>query len=357
MTKQDRRSIAFWKLPLAAVTFPLLFSAPAQALVIDPIFDASITSLSNASAVESAFNAVAADYASAFNNPVTVYIGVSWGSVGGYSLPSNALGASLDPLYGYYSYNQVRNALTNASRGNPSDTALAIAAANLPAFAPSGTSRYAIPSAEAKALGLISGSTLQYDGYIGMSGSSTANYDYNPADGITPGTYDFEAVAAHEIAEVLGRITGLNGNQSAYRTPFDLYRYSAARKLGFSYNASAYFSIDGGRTDLGDFNNAAAGGDRSDWLTLATSSDAQDAFIAPGQSLYLSAADLTALDALGWGGSNLGDTGWASPTMVAFNLVDPIGVPEPGTLAALAAALLGLSVARRHGRNDRGSRR
>src|SRR5205085_6330755 len=99
---------------------------------------------------------------------------------------------------------------------------------------------------------------------------------------------------------------------------------SAPGQLGFSYNNSAYFSIDGGKTDLGDFNNSSYGGDRSDWLTIFSSSDVQDAFISTGQNLNLSYADLTALDALGWGGSNVGDTSSGTPNRTAFALITEV---------------------------------
>jgi len=312
--------------------------------IITPIFDSSITSLSDASSVEAAFNRVAADYASSFANPVTINIQVSWGSVAGSSLPSNAVADSEDPLYGYFTYIQVKNALTSFAQKNPSDTALVSLVRNLPPTAPTGVTRYVIPSAEAKALGLVSQNSRSIDGYIGFAGS-TSGYDFDPSNGILAVTYDFEAVAAHEMAEVLGRITGLESASPTYRTPFDLLRYSSPRQLGFSYNQAAYFSIDGGKTYLGDFNTSSSGGDRSDWLTLFSSADVQDAFISTGQNLNLSYADLTVLDALGWGGSNVGDTSSGTPSGTAFALVNE--VPEPGTIAIFALGVLTLSFVRR----------
>ena len=53
-------------LAVAALTVAAVH--PAAAFVINPIYDSSITSLSNASQVEAAFNTVAKDYASSFNN-------------------------------------------------------------------------------------------------------------------------------------------------------------------------------------------------------------------------------------------------------------------------------------------------
>jgi hypothetical protein len=173
------------------------------------------------------------------------------------------------------------------------------------------------------------------DGYIGFA-RSVAGYTFSPAAGIRPGTYDFQAVAARELDEVLGRITGLTSTSPSYRTVFDLLRYSAAGTLDFSYNDAAYLSIDGGKTSLGTFNNSSSGGDRSDWLTAGTSSDVQDAFISTGQALNLTAADLAGLDALGYGGSNLGGAN-VPPTTAAFRLVE---TPEPASLSLLLTGLV-----------------
>jgi len=307
---------------------------PATAFTINPVYDSSITSLPNAASIESAFNTVAGDYASSFASSAAINVRVSWGSVGGYSLPSNAVGASVDNLYGYFSYSGIKSYLTQASRST-SNAALATAVAHLPAVAPSGVGQYVIPSSEAKVLGLISPTQTAVDGYIGFAGS-VAGYTFNPAAGIAPGTYDFQAVAAHELDEVLGRVTGLTSTSPSYRTVFDLFRYSAIGMLDFGYNDAAYLSLDGGKTILGTFNNSSSGGDRSDWLTAGTSSDVQDAFVSTGQALTLTAADLAGLDALGYGGSNLGGANVA-PTTAAFHLVK---TPEPASLSLLLTGLV-----------------
>ncbi|HJS85976.1 MAG TPA: NF038122 family metalloprotease [Acetobacteraceae bacterium] len=313
---------------------------PAAAFTINPIYDSSITALSNAASIESAFNTVAGDFASALAGNQVINVGVSWGSVGGYALPGNALGASLDNLYGYFSYSSIKNSLIQAARNAPSNAALATAVAHLPAAAPSGASQYVVPSAEAKALGLISPTQAGLDGSVGFAGN-VANYSFTPAGAVASRTFDFQAVAAHELSEVLGRVTGLTSASPSYRTVFDLFRYSAPGTLDFGYNDTAYFSIDGGRTNLCAFNNSSSGGDRSDWASGGTCADVQDAFIAPGQALDLTAADLTSLDVLGYGGSNLGDTN-AAPTTVAFHLID---VPEPGSLLLLLTGILAILAA------------
>jgi hypothetical protein len=336
-------------LPARAVRSAALLAAAtalagsAHALTIRTTFGPSITRLSDVGAVESAFDAVTAEYDRLLTSPVTINVDVSWGEVDGFAMAPNALGESVDALYGDYTYPDMKSVLAAHSRANPTDKALASAVAHLPASTPSGASRYVVPSSEAKALGLIPATQTSYDGFIGFG--SGLPYDFNPSNGITAGTYDFEAVAAHEMDEVLGRISGLADASAAYRTVFDLYRYSARGVLGFNYNSPAYFSVNGGATNLGEFNVSSIGGDRGDWANYgATVTDIQDAFLAAGRSSKLTAADLTALDALGYAGSNIGDTDLIAPTTIAH--VFQTAVPEPGAwtlmlfgLAALGAAL------------------
>src|SRR5476649_1083746 len=93
---------------LIASSVGLSMAAPAAALTIVPTFDSSFTGLSNAAAVEAAFNAVARNYDSAFANPVNINIKVSWGAVAGQALPASAIGASSDNLYGYFTYAQIK---------------------------------------------------------------------------------------------------------------------------------------------------------------------------------------------------------------------------------------------------------
>jgi len=254
----------------AAVTLLMVGMAnPSAALVINPVFDSSITSLANASTIKAAFNTVVQDFTSQFTSNAQINVQVSWGSVGGYPMSSGAVGSTLSSLYGYYTYGQVKSLLTNAAQSNPSASALAIAVANLPATAPPGPSKYAIPSSEAKLLGVISPTQPALDASIGFGKFA---YTFDPTGGVAAGTFDFLAVAAHELDEALGRISGIHNTTPTFRTPFDLFRYKSPGVLSYGYYDAAYFSIDGGKTNLGRFNNTA-GGDRGDWVTLSTSTD------------------------------------------------------------------------------------
>lgn len=312
----------------SALIVGMMLAAPATALVITPVFDQSITSMANSSAIQAAFIVVAKDYAQSFSSSANVRIGVSWGSVGGQVLPSNAVGASLNNLYGYYSYSQVKTMLSRVASANPGDVALIAALKYLPTTLTSGPTSFVISSAQAKALGVISPTQSSLDASIGFAGS-TSNYAFTPG-AVTASTYDFQSIAAHEIDEVLGRISGVDNGK--WRTPFDLFRYSAPGVLSYGYNSAAYFSLDGGATVLNRFNNSASGGDRGDWATTAGTSDIQDAFIGKGQRKNLSAVDLAALDVIGWSGANLGNAS-GGPKGIAFNLDGT--VPEPATWALL----------------------
>ena len=129
-------------------------------------------------------------------DPITINVAVGFGEVGGQPLGSGALGQSLTNLIPT-TYAQLRNALT----GDVTTAADASAVATLPAGDPTG-GQYYIASAEAKALGLYSGSGI--DGYVGFR-SAAGTMDYDTSDGVSPGSYDFFGVFLHEISEVMGR--------------------------------------------------------------------------------------------------------------------------------------------------------
>src|SRR5579859_7469508 len=235
-----------WVTAAGAALLGLGAASASQAMTIIPIYDSSITSRGNAAAIEAAFGAVASEFDHAYARNVTVKIGVSWGKVNGSSLPSGDIGASRMLLAMGYTYADVVGFFKADAAANPTDTNMAILAAHLPAKSPAGSLYYAIPYAEAQAIGELPATIYADSGYVGFS--SSVAWDYSPSNGISAGTYDFEGLAAHEISEVLGRITGLYTTTPAYAMLIDALRYSAPGVSSFSHANSAYFSINGGYT-------------------------------------------------------------------------------------------------------------
>jgi len=202
-----------------------------------------------------------------------------------------------------------------------------------------------ITRANAKALGFLASGDLMEDTSITFS--SNFSFDFNRADGIAPGSFDFIGVATHEIGHGLGFVSGvdvvdsfsgpnggnkdsdLNGTGPGIGTldPFrvfsvlDLFRYGAAGTRDLAYGGTPYFSIDGGTTNDGLFSTGAANGDgaqASHWkdnLNLGL----MDPTTAPGERIDIQERDLNAMDVIG------------------YNVV-----PEPGSLT-LIGTMFGLA--------------
>ncbi len=88
------------------------------------------------------------------------------------------------------------------------------------------------------------------------------------------------------------------GGKPAY-VPNDLFRFkSAGTRSELPTDTSVYFSLDGGTTNLQNFNSTTPG-DVSDWASNG-SADAFNAFAVPGVALPLTQNDVTALDVVGY---------------------------------------------------------
>jgi hypothetical protein len=324
---------------LSVAVFSALFGAalvtapPAQALQISPIYDSSVSSRSDFTQIKSAFNQAGDAWSNVLSDNVTINIRVSWGSVGSYILNNGTLGGSLDSLYGYFTYSQIKSWLKNDASTADDKTANQ----NLPLVSSVAGNKFVLSSAQAKALGLVSNynSAFAYDGYIGFGNG--VKYDYDRSNGIAAGYFDFVGLVEHEIDHVLGHFSGLG---DGYATPFDLFRCSNGAP-SFTSGASS-FSIDGCKTNLANFNSTGSG-DRDDWASSPTSTDIQGAYLYPGVLYGISAADITALDVIGWGAKkssslSLGLAG----SLGSLGRAEVANVPEPSTLALLAVGSLGL---------------
>ncbi|HEY2051504.1 MAG TPA: NF038122 family metalloprotease [Caulobacteraceae bacterium] len=325
----------------AGAAAALALGGPAHALTIVPVFTSSVTSLSNAKTIEASFDAAAKVLETDLKAPVRVTVDVDWGNLDGTALLSGNVSESLASVYDGYTYAKVKSYLKTAAATNPRDSVLVAAANSLPTTDPIPLNSFQITSADAKALGLLPPTMTNIDGYVGFSKS--VKYDFGTT--AVSGEYDFEALALHELSEILGRGSGLTSARPTRATIMDLFRYARSGVHSFSYTASSYFSLNGGATNLGVFNEAS-GYDRGDWVTTAAN-DVQDAVAYAGKLPALSSVDLEVLNALGWDATTNPD-GWPT-TLSTVTGAAAGGVPEPATwtLALIGVGLLGARLRRR----------
>ncbi len=79
----------------------------------------------------------------------------------------------------------------------------------------------------------------------------------------------------------------------------DLMHYSGATVHDFVQSTPGYFSVNGGTTNLGNFNTIAGGDVPGDWAS-SVGNNSFDAYATPGALEPVTANDLTLMDAIGW---------------------------------------------------------
>jgi hypothetical protein len=292
---------------------PITVQAPGG-LAFNLIFDASVASAP--AGFESGMTAACLALSAIFTNPITVTLDVGWGEINGAPLSGNDSEGS--GLGFFYSYQQVVAALTASATSADDLTALA----NLPAVDPTAGGRFLVFNAEATALGLLRHNTGMVDGSVGFSAAS--NYTFDPNDRAVPGAIDFIGVAEHEITHAMGRISGLG--QPDYSI-LDLFRYSSRGALELTQGTPAFFSIDGGDTNLNQFSTTV---DPSDWAASA-GNDAFDAVAVTGTEEPLTATDIREMNVLGFDLRNV----FSGATETGIDLADA-ATQNPQTITAAA---------------------
>jgi len=254
---------------------------------INLIYDASVD---NAPSGFKSAMAYAAQYLdSLITNPITVNIQVGWGEIGGQPMQSGAIGEGEQDTWTVVSYSQLEGYLS----ANSSSSADATALAHLSTTDPTSGNGFYISSAEEKAWGLISANGTMIDGVVGFDGLAPLTFDSN--NRAVPGEIDFIGLAEHELTHALGRESGLNAGWSHF-TPMDLFQYSAPGVIQTTQGQPAYFSIDGGVTNLNSFDTTS---DPADWGPTVKN-DAFDSAAAYDVVASVTSTDITLMDVLGF---------------------------------------------------------
>ena len=232
--------------------------------------------------------------AASFQNKVVVNVQVGYGELNGSAVPRSAAAES-SSTGNMLTY----SALSGALKQKAGNSSVQAAAANsLSTGDPTNGGRFYVSSAEQKALGLKSGTSTALDGYVSLSSALPFVFDQTA----TTGKYDAVGAIEHELSEVMGRVASVGSAiGSGVYTALDLYRYqstggSPSRSLGAS--SASYFSIDGGGTNLGNFNPTAGAGDAGD-LNITASPDPFGYSVA-GARQALTGNGVVTMAALGW---------------------------------------------------------
>lgn len=316
-----------------ALLIPLgLLAAPARAgLTITPTYDTTITSDANGTTIEQTINSAIQTYQTRFTNPVNVLID--------FHEMAGGLGSSYTSLYGV-TYADYRNQLIATKGQGTDDTTFeaALPASGNPVPGNSSSGVY-VTSANVRALGFgnyAGGVHLDSAGNHLASGGSAFDSEISlntglthPGSAGTSGDYSLTSVVEHEINEALGLGSALDGLANGAAAPtdhvgtLDFFRYSAPNTLSFNTAAgsNAYFSVDGGNTNLVNFNQNS-GGDYHDFQSQAGTPRVQDAFGTPGSSPVLGPVEYTALQDIGYNSQS--------------------AAPEASSLAAVGLLALGL---------------
>jgi len=266
-------------------------------ITIVPTYDTFINA--NPTIVNS-LNAAIGQYTSTYTTSSPVTIRLSFRNT------SSGLGSSLTEAI-QVSYTTYRSALLSHAT-SADDLSMLAFLPNQTNSPTNGSANVVMSLANARVLGLV-GASGSNDSSISLN-FSIMNWDRVTID---PNKFDLKAVAQHEIDEALGTISGVRDG-----VPWnaDHTRFASPGVFSFTTNSTAkpYFSVDGGVTNLVNYNQNGTG----DFGDFEISGHVQD-----------------------WAG-----TRGATPNLsVELRLLDIVGytfapVPEPSSAALVVLALL-----------------
>jgi hypothetical protein len=260
-------------------------------LIITPTFTSGFdTNFGvNATAAKAAWSAAAKVFTDAFSDDIHINITVDAITKAG------AFGESF-PAFVSISYADLFDRVS--AYASTQNDAIAIGpGGSMTATDPTnGVGTWQLTRAQAKALGHIPDDMTDDGGTtFGVKNAFTFS---GP---IAPNTFDFQGVAAHEIAEVMGRL-GLSGGNNSFSL-IDNFSYTGAGMKSLGGGAGNFFSINNGATLLKEFNNSAANHlDTRDWA--GGTNDSFNQISDSGVLNSVSAVDIQVMDVIGYGRVN-----------------------------------------------------
>ena len=266
-------------------------TVPTTGLNIHATFDSSITGNPNAAAIEAMINRAISIYESLFRDPITIEIRFRYATTApnGTPLPQGAVSQSLTATYMAPWSLYINELRADATTSNDN-----LAIASLPGSALS--ANIVAASANARVVGGNTPPDMFANGTIGPGGpydgivTLNSSVPFQFTRPINASNFDAQRVVEHEMDEVMGLGSRL-GRPGNDLHPQDLFSWSSAGHRNITSSGTRYFSINGGATDIVNFNQDSSG-DFGDWLSEQcpqTHPYVQNAFLCLGQASDIAA--------------------------------------------------------------------
>ena len=252
----------------------------ATGLTIHATFDSSITGNPNAAAIQATINQAISIYESLFADPITIQIRFRYAPTRPDGTPFIGISQSLTVVYG-----ATWNAWIDALRADATSSNDNIAIASLPANALS--SAIVATSANGRALGRNTPPAMFADGTVGMGGPYDGIVTLNSAGALLQFSRPTSANkfdAQRAIEQEIDSIMGLFYTVSDF-VPVDLFSWSSPGHRNAATSGTRYFSINGGVTNIVNFNQNP-NGNFGNWESTTCPQAhpyVQNAFPCPGQ--------------------------------------------------------------------------
>jgi len=277
-------------------------TVPTTGLTIHATFDGSITGNPNAAAIQAMINRAISIQESLFGDPITIQIRFRYAATGpdGSPLPQGTVSQSDFVVYGI-----PWGPFINALRADATTDNDNVAKASLPGNALSPSIKPS--SANGRAVGLDTPTAMFADGHVDNGGpydgivtlNSSVPLQFTRPTGAS--NFDAQRPTEHEMDEVMGMVSDADVSKLH---PQDVFSWSSAGHRNITSSGTRYFSINGGVTNIVNFNQDSHG-DLGDWLSESCPQAhpyVQNAFACRGQfsDLATTSPEAITLDVIGY---------------------------------------------------------